>query len=509
MKVKFQKVPEHRKSVRSCLPVTSDAHHRFEGITPGIHFYPSFDQSIHLPVKEIRTLEMNRELENIFFDLPSTTQQMYFRRSTESSAGILFRCLDQPLNLSLSSTRFHDLFGPSDDFLAWANEDTIIASDWVHYPSQLDICVNLLRQVYEALGKIFPPMLDIEEIFDINTEVFFGADPEFEFLDNGWVTSGSSIIQSSQYGRIGLDAAGDQLEVRPDPCADPVELYRRIKALAIEAEKTYNHRISLAGHSYPIGCHIHVGPSVQETAIAENDVPQLINQIDNALGELVELSGRARYGYKERRAYECKEHGGFEYRSLPSCVLVTEKLFVAVMNTLKATLFEEPIPSLPEDELKRLTILVASGVPFSFDYEVIVPQFTYQEGDAYSVEFEMLLKAKTQELAKEGLLLCSGFSLFGFGAIRGMVTNIRLLADRMGWKCLEWSTGKIGLPYKIRTQLTGRELKKFFATFFAVLVELGYFRGENVHHNDRQTVSERFASFRNPESGWSWRGSPA
>lgn len=473
MKVKFHKSRSHRKNVRSQLPVVSDEHCDFDTITPGIHFYPTFSHTIHLPVKEVRFLTLGEQPNSLFFDFCSG--EVHFFHSEYASAGILFRCGHQVLDLDSRAKPFRSLFNGQGDFLAWADKDTIIASDWVHYPSHLNLCLSLLRQVYEVLGKTFPQILDSFDEFS-TVKVLFGADPEFELLDNGWVSNGSGIIRSNRYGRIGLDSAGDQLEVRPDPCADPKELYRRIKALAIEAETTYNHRVSLAGHSYPIGCHIHVGPSQQKSVIDEDDVPQLVNQIDNALGDLIELSGRARHSYKERCAYECKEHGGFEYRSLPSCVLVTEKLFVAVMNVLKATLFEEPVPRLPEDELKRLTILVASGLPFTFDYEVIAPQFKLGEGDRYSDEFKTLLKTKTQKFAEEGLVLQDRYSLLGFGAVRGLVTNNRLLAKRLGWEYMGWSQGTIGLPYKVRAQFTGAELEAFFDTFFDVLVKTDHFQ---------------------------------
>ena len=143
-------------------------------------------------------------------------------------------------------------------------------------------------------------------------KLLVGTDPEFEVLGPTLQPIMPERGEYSDYLRasIGLDGAGSQLEFRPK-AGTVDQVVKELTALM----KKVKHRICTTGHRYSLGGHIHLGygHSYQPTS-------DLLWLLDQYLGlPTIDLSGRARGGYKCLSAVETKPHG-FEYRSCPAAI---------------------------------------------------------------------------------------------------------------------------------------------------------------------------------------------
>ncbi|NGQ96373.1 hypothetical protein G3578_14510 [Brevibacillus sp. SYP-B805] len=176
--------------------------------------------------------------------------------------------------------------------------------------------------------------------------ILLGADPEFALRDPlGRMAIASRFV--GRHGLVGCDAARYREEIysrqhpiaelRPQPAAEPEQLFLHLYRAMREAA----HRITdqslqwLAGGmpfaGYPIGGHLHfsgIGLTFD-----------LLRKLDTYLALpllLVEDDGcrrrRPRYGYLGD--FREKEHGGFEYRTLPSW-LVTPRVTKGVFALAK------------------------------------------------------------------------------------------------------------------------------------------------------------------------------
>ncbi|WP_139488874.1 putative amidoligase domain-containing protein [Brevibacillus dissolubilis] len=177
--------------------------------------------------------------------------------------------------------------------------------------------------------------------------VMLGADPEFALRrPDGTMGIASDFL--GKMGVIGCDAARLReegrfsqqrplVEVRPQPTTDPHELFLHIaKALRFASRKITDDTLEwVAGgmpfDGYPIGGHIHL-----------SGIPltfQLIRKLDAYLClplALIEDEGcqarRPRYGFLGD--FRTQDHGGFEYRTLPSW-LVSPRITKAVLALTK------------------------------------------------------------------------------------------------------------------------------------------------------------------------------
>ncbi|WCK56160.1 hypothetical protein PP175_09725 [Aneurinibacillus sp. Ricciae_BoGa-3] len=198
---------------------------------------------------------------------------------------------------------------------------------------------------------------------DQSTTIIFGADPEFMLADSsGRMLSASEFFP--RFGRVGCDRVvqRDQnspnslpvAELRPEPAATPKDLFRNLyRAMLLGIKKTApSDAVWLAGGmpfaGYPLGGHIHF------SGIAPNS--QLLRALDTYLALPVfmlegegSMSRRPRYGFPGD--FRKAEHGGFEYRSLPSwlCspkatrgIFALSVLIAASYRSLKKNLFIYP-----------------------------------------------------------------------------------------------------------------------------------------------------------------------
>jgi len=205
--------------------------------------------------------------------------------------------------------------------------NTILATDWTHNEET----VATFREIWPRLVQklhLTPISQDkrtktkkIE--FD---KVTIGADPEFELVDP---TSGNEVLyaedhiedcwedddEDSDGSDLGVDGAGDQVELRP-AAGDPRKVVSNIKKLFKKFSQKYSqYDLSDQGDDYPLGGHIHVG-------IGRSWRPDagLIQILDDFVGRaVIELSGTARDEYKKLGQIRTQPHG-FEYRTAPSAV---------------------------------------------------------------------------------------------------------------------------------------------------------------------------------------------
>lgn len=211
------------------------------------------------------------------------------------------------------------------------------------------------------------------------SEVVLGADPEFALRD-GQGNMGFASRYLGRNGAIGYDAVRYRekpsamlhplVELRPKPSADPqevfVDMYRTMRVAS--AKRIAPEWEWIAGgmpfDGYPIGGHIHFSGITLS--------PDLARKLDTYLALpllLVEDTGcykrRPRYGFfGDVRE---KEHGGFEYRTLPSW-LVTPRIAKGVLALAKVVATHHHL--LDNESLRRIYVQAAY---YKGDKQVIRP----------------------------------------------------------------------------------------------------------------------------------------
>ncbi len=171
--------------------------------------------------------------------------------------------------------------------------------------------------------------------------IVLGADPEFIMEGR----SGRLLIASNyfpKHGRVGCDAIwmGQNrahkplVELRPEPTPDPRTLAISIyKGLQYAVKKTGRVPAKwLAGalphHAFPLGGHIHfsgVFPNFKLLRALDNYLALLLAVVEDPQG----IGRRPKYGFLGDFRYQ--NHGGFEYRTLPSWLIsptLTKGVFV-------------------------------------------------------------------------------------------------------------------------------------------------------------------------------------
>ncbi|MEM1672779.1 MAG: hypothetical protein QXT86_12085 [Archaeoglobaceae archaeon] len=200
-------------------------------------------------------------------------------------------------------------------------------TDWSHDSECVEVALELLPKVFEALKVERKPIKELK----FGGRVTIGVDAEFEEMSH-WrlYTPIRTTLEEDLSGEIGTDGSGLQVEIRPRYAYSPKELVRNIKRLI----ERISFPISVLGHRYPLGSHIHIGLS--EELIGYEDC--FVKLLDEFLGKrLIELSGNARGDYKQLGAYRVKDWG-FEYRTLPSAILLNPRIARIVFKIAKNTI---------------------------------------------------------------------------------------------------------------------------------------------------------------------------
>jgi hypothetical protein len=224
-------------------------------------------------------------------------------------------------------------------------------------------------------------------------------------------------------------------------------LYRSIRELARRVARR-GRFLTVSGHRYPIGCHVHVG------APCGADLVQLV---DNKVGDVVKLSGKARGEYARRAAWRQQPHG-WEYRTPPSAILATEDLAVPTFAAIAETVAEPQQDHTPvvdrvgRESWQRAMRLLGEGVHFGFEFREVSPaRFQMSEGDIFSPRFRL------EAYAHLPLPVQDRIYFFGYRAARGNVTNLPEVAQLFEWGVVEgaprWrDDGRlaVGLPLSYR-----------------------------------------------------------
>ncbi|SFJ50339.1 putative amidoligase domain-containing protein [Thermoflavimicrobium dichotomicum] len=178
-----------------------------------------------------------------------------------------------------------------------------------------------VRAIQDYANLLLKPRTPIHQIV-------LGADPEFVVQSN----RGKLVIASKYFpknGRVGCDdiwigqnhANKPVVEIRPDPTSDPRRLMANIYQNLLYATKKIGHLPAtwLAGSmpykGFPLGGHIHfsgIQPNFKLLRALDNYLALPFILAEDPAGK----KRRPKYGYLGDFRYQ--EHGGFEYRTLPS-----------------------------------------------------------------------------------------------------------------------------------------------------------------------------------------------
>jgi len=207
------------------------------------------------------------------------------------------------------------------------NNNILIVGDWSHSAYGIRFIDKIL---YDALVDRLDLMplqrVIIRKRRRPRLMIQLGSDPEFELVSrySNEVVNASSKIKTTSHpeGGLGRDGAGSQVELRPRAATTPEEAVDILKHLLERFYRMYPaYDLGVAGHSYPLGGHIHIG-------VGRTYVPpqHLVKMLDDFIGApTLNLSGKARSGYKTLGAYETKGWG-FEYRSAPALIFMTPEI---------------------------------------------------------------------------------------------------------------------------------------------------------------------------------------
>jgi hypothetical protein len=260
----------------------------------------------------------------------------------------------------------------------------LVATDWTHNSS----CIEMLKELLPKLSQIFRKKSKRPPRFSF--KITFGADPEFELVDRKtrYIVPASEVIRggTERSDKIGVDGAGSQVEIRPDPSSSINRFLLNVKNVLKDFANRYSYyTLSVQGDRYPLGGHIHL--SIPPNA-------SVLKLLDNWIGNyVIDLSGGARGSYKRLGAYELKPWG-FEYRTPPAAVFlipdVLKATLVIIKKVLKAYLNGGVALYPTEEEIKRLGLEKHWGLLNRFikHYDVFDKDVLKQWGIHAKVKFE-------------------------------------------------------------------------------------------------------------------------
>jgi hypothetical protein len=207
---------------------------------------------------------------------------------------------------------------------------TLWATGWTHMEEYRPMTQHVINYLAEqGLLKPIPPepkkkgSKKEKHIFTIT----IGGDPEFELVDNsGKVLRAASTDNFSirkEFGNVGVDGSGDQVELRPSP-GSPKTVVENVRKLLAEFNTFHGEDFKLAASSskFPCGGHIHIGIDPLPNTTYYGKLSKIL---DEFIGRnTLKLNGPARepgneYGYGRISDFRKKPYG-MEYRTPPSTV---------------------------------------------------------------------------------------------------------------------------------------------------------------------------------------------
>jgi hypothetical protein len=337
--------------------------------------------------------------------------------------------------------------------------NTLLLGNWLYS----ELCFEVYKTFADILKNNFFRKIEIKPI-----TILLGMDPELEvYCGNKGYLKATEILPFS--GHIGTDGSGCQVELRPFPSSDINELVQNVKDLLLRFHRNFPaYSLTVAGDKYPLGGHIHFNLPLDK---------DFIKILDNFLGQwLLPLSGKARGHYKCLSNVEGKYYG-FEYRSLPSAILLTPEILTAVLKISKKIAYEfyigDGVDEFSELEIQRLSLEKEYQTIFNFmkNYNKMNKNILFHWGIISDEDLENLisivfrddwdpnvcdyaykyLKRRLKEMKFEGEVI-----LFGLKEDRGEVVYgfDSSYYDRIPNNAFNFTHNYIfGLPYHLRTQL--------------------------------------------------------
>jgi hypothetical protein len=194
----------------------------------------------------------------------------------------------------------------------------LVTTDWTH-----DMyCIEALRKVWPKVVEVLrlTPAAEVKAAKKEKPKVSIGTDPELEVVDDfDEVACAEEVLDnehcSTNHGaQIGIDGAGQQLELRPDPSENAAEVVAHIRKIARDFRAHYpKFEWSTDGSGMPLGGHVHMGIGFR------CDPPPCLRRLfDTLIGApLQPLGGSGRGSYASMSNFESKDYG-FEYRTPPA-----------------------------------------------------------------------------------------------------------------------------------------------------------------------------------------------
>jgi len=407
-------------------------------------FYCGLPSERCINIKEIISISVNDiDIPNVFYDNP-----IFF----EIPDNFPKECIKILLNNKVIGYYFPE-------------RNLLFATDWVHD----DACLSVIEMIIDKLP--FKTLTEFpKKIFTIT----IGADPEFEVVRQDEVVRASDVISGGIHDRVGVDGAGDQVELRPEPAETVQEAVKNFRKLLMEFAKRYTQMgISLTcqGDRYPLGGHIHIGVPFDYT---------FIKVLDNWIGKkVINLSGYARGSYKILSAYE-EKNWGFEYRTPPAAIFHNPKVLSSVYKIVKALAEHyynaDGVEISPtSDEIRRLGLEKEYEILDDFirNYDKIPKNVLKAWRIARRIKFEVdivfrddwdnevkeyyknRLSAVVNERINKAVLSrrkIRRIILFGFKQERGLVCNFDSeILQKIDFEYFHYSDERVfGLPYDLR-----------------------------------------------------------
>ena len=313
-------------------------------------------------------------------------------------------------------------------------KNILLGTDWSHWTIEAN-------KISDEVLKVLP-LQKKETTLWICT---YGADPEFEMLDSQTKYHVIRPVGVGGCGRdvkIGVDGAGAQVELRPDPETEPAKLVANLQALIKECGRP----LSVIGDVYPLGGHVHIGfpQEIKESCIMSRAV--FCKVYDLFVGRpLINLSGKARGSYKQMTAYEQKDWG-FEYRTCPSAWLLNPQIALIFIKLIKGiteelinkgtlVVHENSLNGFPSDEdfLKFITLdelhyyknfgknyTKQKTLPsINSRWQALEPGVALSFHGLWSTEIMNLVSARIKTIPVKGAY---AVILYGLNSSRGLVT---------------------------------------------------------------------------------------
>lgn len=213
----------------------------------------------------------------------------------------------------------------------WIERKSLLIADITGYTDGYNLLMEVLTALKAQYGLTEKPSPRVKKIKLPRVLVTVGCDPEYEALsvDRKRVVAPNADERNGgthPSSEIGIDGAGDQIEIRPKPALRPETVVKNMRDIL----SRIRHPLTTVGNRYPLGGHVHVGVGAPYTPPTD-----LLFVLDELIGKpTLSLSGMARGAYRGLGKYETKPWG-FEYRTPPGAIFTYPEFARIAMKIVK------------------------------------------------------------------------------------------------------------------------------------------------------------------------------